>query len=67
MLEPLAKEKLKSTERQAKLDKLRLWVNFVPAPSNSVAVRDDNFTGVVRASGSLDFPILHIKVLAIVG
>jgi staphylococcal nuclease domain-containing protein 1 len=58
MLEPLAKEKLKSTERQAKLDKLRLWVNFVPAPSNSVAVQDDNFTGVVRASRQFRFPRL---------
>lgn len=60
MLEPLAKEKLKSTERQAKLDKLRLWVNFVPAPSNSVAVRDDNFTGVVSCTSSLDglFPAI---------
>jgi len=34
------------SSRQKK-DHLRIWINYVPPPSNSKAIRDDKFTGKV--------------------
>lgn len=47
MLEPAAKQKLKAAELEAKRQRLRIWANYVPPQSNSVAIRNDNFTGRV--------------------
>ncbi|XP_042498409.1 ribonuclease TUDOR 1 [Macadamia integrifolia] len=47
MMEEDARRQLKSSELQAKKDRLRIWTNFVPPPSNSKAIHDQNFTGKV--------------------
>uniref|UniRef100_A0A0D6R1R8 Ribonuclease n=1 Tax=Araucaria cunninghamii TaxID=56994 RepID=A0A0D6R1R8_ARACU len=47
MLEEDSKRCLKNAELQAKKDRLRIWTNYVPPPSNSKAIRDDKFTGKV--------------------
>nr|CAL38976.1 TUDOR protein with multiple SNc domains [Picea abies] len=47
MMEEDAKRRLKNAELQAKKDHLRIWINYVPPPSNSKAIRDDKFTGKV--------------------
>lgn len=47
MMEEDAKRRLKTAELQAKKDRLKIWVNYVPPPSNSKAIRDDKFTGKV--------------------
>eukprot|EP01018_Ginkgo_biloba_P017900 Gb_32409 [translate_table: standard] len=47
MMEEDSKRHLKSAELQAKKDRLRIWTNYVPPPSNSKAIRDDKFTGKV--------------------
>ncbi|CAI5530516.1 unnamed protein product [Closterium sp. Naga37s-1] len=46
MLEASAKAALKSAELEAKKQRVRMWTNFVPPQSNSIAFRD-NFTGKV--------------------
>lgn len=46
-LEDDTKRKLKAAELQAKRDRLRMWTNYVPRPSNSKAIHDQNFTGKV--------------------
>ncbi|GJP63402.1 hypothetical protein CLOP_g20489 [Closterium sp. NIES-67] len=46
MLEASAKGALKSAELESKKQRLRMWTNFVPPQSNSIAFRD-NFTGKV--------------------
>ena len=50
MLEPSAKAALKSAELEAKKQRVRMWTNFVPPASNSIAYRL-NFTGKVRLLG----------------
>lgn len=47
MMEEDAKRKLKAAELQAKKDRLRMWTNYVPPPTNSKAIHDQNFTGKV--------------------
>lgn len=47
MMEEDSKRRLKNAELQAKKDRLRIWTNYVPPPSNSKAIRDDKFTGKV--------------------
>ncbi|CAK9172613.1 unnamed protein product [Ilex paraguariensis] len=47
LLEDDAKRQLKSAELQAKKDRLRFWTNYVPPPTNSKAIHDQNFTGKV--------------------
>ncbi|KAJ7957145.1 Ribonuclease [Quillaja saponaria] len=47
MMEEDAKRKLKAAELQAKKSRLRFWTNYVPPPSNSKAIHDQNFTGKV--------------------
>ncbi|KAE9587364.1 hypothetical protein Lal_00004854 [Lupinus albus] len=47
MMEEEAKRKLKSAELKAKKTRLRIWTNYVPPPSNSKAIHDQNFTGKV--------------------
>ncbi|CAL0327720.1 unnamed protein product [Lupinus luteus] len=47
MMEEEAKRKLKTAELQAKKTRLRIWTNYVPPPSNSKAIHDQNFTGKV--------------------
>lgn len=47
MMEEDSKRRLKNAELQAKRDRLRIWTNYVPPPSNSKAIRDDKFTGKV--------------------
>eukprot|EP00271_Cylindrocystis_brebissonii_P011331 TRINITY_DN2863_c0_g1_i1.p1 TRINITY_DN2863_c0_g1~~TRINITY_DN2863_c0_g1_i1.p1 ORF type:complete len:1029 (-),score=217.63 TRINITY_DN2863_c0_g1_i1:718-3804(-) len=46
-LEPAYKAQLKALELDCKKRKIKMWANFVPPPSNSTAIRDDNFTGTV--------------------
>ncbi|KAE9604221.1 putative micrococcal nuclease [Lupinus albus] len=47
MMEEEAKRRLKTAELQAKKTRLRVWTNYVPPPSNSKAIHDQNFTGKV--------------------
>ncbi|KAJ1417805.1 Tudor domain [Sesbania bispinosa] len=47
MMEEEAKRKLKTAELLAKKNRLRMWTNYVPPPSNSKAIHDQNFTGKV--------------------
>lgn len=47
MMEEDAKRRLKSAELQAKKSRLRLWANYVPPPTNSKAIHDQNFMGKV--------------------
>ncbi|KAI4343532.1 hypothetical protein L6164_010870 [Bauhinia variegata] len=47
MMEEDAKRRLKTAELQAKKSRLRIWTNYVPPPTNSKAIHDQNFTGKV--------------------
>ncbi|GLT83908.1 hypothetical protein SLE2022_021720 [Rubroshorea leprosula] len=47
MMEEDAKRFLKNAELQAKKSRLRMWTNFVPLPTNSKAIHNQNFTGKV--------------------
>ncbi|XP_038878676.1 ribonuclease TUDOR 1-like [Benincasa hispida] len=47
MMEEDAKRRLKAAELQAKKTRLRLWANYVPPPTNSKAIHDQNFMGKV--------------------
>ncbi|KAL3716227.1 hypothetical protein ACJRO7_007913 [Eucalyptus globulus] len=47
MMEEEAKRRLKAAELQAKKSRLRFWTNYVPPPSNSKAISDQNFNGTV--------------------
>jgi len=47
MMEEEAKRKLKTSELQAKKNRLRMWTNYVPPATNSKAIHDQNFTGKV--------------------
>ncbi|KAF8390783.1 hypothetical protein HHK36_025311 [Tetracentron sinense] len=47
MMEEDAKRRLKSAELQVKKDRLRVWTNYVPPPTNSKAIHDQNFSGKV--------------------
>ncbi|XP_027903000.1 ribonuclease TUDOR 1-like [Vigna unguiculata] len=47
MMEEEAKRKLKTAELQAKKNRLRMWTNYVPPPSNSKAIHNQNFSGKV--------------------
>ncbi|KDP22512.1 hypothetical protein JCGZ_26343 [Jatropha curcas] len=47
MMEDDAKRRLKNAELQAKKNRLRIWTNYVPPPTNSKAIHDQNFTGKV--------------------
>lgn len=47
MMEEEAKRRLKSAELLAKKNRLRIWTNYVPPPTNSKAIHDQNFTGKV--------------------
>ncbi|GLT39904.1 hypothetical protein SLA2020_140700 [Shorea laevis] len=47
MMEEDAKRHLKNAELQAKKSRLRMWTNFVPLPTNSKAIHNQNFTGKV--------------------
>ena len=47
-MEEEAKQKLKTAELQAKKDRLRMWTNYVPPPSNSKAIHNQNFSGKVN-------------------
>ncbi|KAK7350749.1 hypothetical protein VNO77_09672 [Canavalia gladiata] len=47
MMEEEAKRRLKTAELQAKKNRLRMWTNYVPPPSNSKAIHNQNFTGKV--------------------
>ncbi|KAI6675794.1 hypothetical protein NL676_003700 [Syzygium grande] len=47
MMEEEAKRRLKAAELQAKKSRLRFWTNYVPPPSNSKAICDQNFSGTV--------------------
>ncbi|KAL6996806.1 Translin-1 [Sarracenia purpurea var. burkii] len=47
LMEEDAKRCLKSAELEAKKTRLRIWTNYVPPPTNSKAIHDQNFTGKV--------------------
>ncbi|KAL9313935.1 hypothetical protein ACSQ67_019387 [Phaseolus vulgaris] len=47
MMEEEAKRKLKTAELQAKKNRLRMWTNYVPPPSNSKAIHNQNFSGKI--------------------
>ncbi|KAL5174137.1 Ribonuclease TUDOR 1 [Glycine soja] len=47
MMEEEAKRKLKTSELQAKKNRLKIWTNYVPPATNSKAIHDQNFTGKV--------------------
>ncbi|KAI4336418.1 hypothetical protein L6164_014947 [Bauhinia variegata] len=47
MMEEDAKRKLKTSELQSKKNRLRIWTNYVPPPTNSKAIHGQNFTGKV--------------------
>lgn len=50
MMEEDAKRRLKAAELQAKKTRLKFWTNYVPPPTNSKAIHDQNFTGKVAAN-----------------
>jgi len=50
MMEEEAKRKLKTSELQAKKNRLKIWTNYVPPATNSKAIHDQNFTGKVKFS-----------------
>ena len=50
MMEEEAKRKLKTSELQAKKNRLKIWTNYVPPATNSKAIHDQNFTGKVNFS-----------------
>ena len=56
MMEEEAKRKLKAAELQAKKDRIRLWINYVPPATNSQAIHNQNFTGKVRDLCCRDIP-----------
>ncbi|XP_012471070.1 ribonuclease TUDOR 1 [Gossypium raimondii] len=47
MMEDDAKRRLKAAELQAKKTRLRIWTNYVPPVTNSMAIHDQNFIGKV--------------------
>ncbi|KAL2347119.1 hypothetical protein Fmac_001119 [Flemingia macrophylla] len=47
MMDDEAKRKLKTAELQAKKNRIRMWTNYVPPPSNSKAIHNQNFSGKV--------------------
>ncbi|GAB2257923.1 hypothetical protein Droror1_Dr00014083 [Drosera rotundifolia] len=47
MMDDGAKSKLKAAELEAKKNRIRIWTNYVPPPSNSKAIHNQNFTGKV--------------------
>lgn len=47
MMEPEVRNRLKNAELQSKLKRLKIWTNYVPEPSNSKAIHNQNFTGKV--------------------
>lgn len=47
MMEPDDKAKLKTAELQAKKERLKMWTNYTPPPSNSKAIHDQKFSGKV--------------------
>ncbi|GAB4848598.1 Translin-1 [Ancistrocladus abbreviatus] len=47
MMEEDARRRLKLAELQAKKERIRIWTNYVPPPSNSKAIHNQNFTGKV--------------------
>ena len=59
MMEEEAKRKLKTSELQAKKNRLKIWTNYVPPATNSKAIHDQNFTGKVKFS--LTIGLSHIK------
>lgn len=61
MMEEEAKRKLKTAELQAKKERLRLWINYVPPATNSKAIHNQNFTG--KVSNCSRFGILVLETL----
>ena len=59
-MEDEAKRRLKTAELQAKKTRLRFWTNYVPPPTNSKAIHDQNFTGKVGYLFSLVYWNLYI-------
>ena len=53
LLDEESRRSLKNTELIAKKEKLRLWANYVPPPSNSTAIHNDNFKGKVSGIASV--------------
>ncbi|KHG06599.1 Snd1 [Gossypium arboreum] len=47
MMEDDAKRRLKAAELQGKKTRLRIWTNYVPPVTNSMAIHDQNFIGKV--------------------
>ena len=66
MMEEEAKQKLKTAELQAKKDRLRMWTNYVPPPSNSKAIHNQNFSGKVNIAQSFIYAkqsvFIHINI-----
>ncbi|GAB4849872.1 hypothetical protein Ancab_004671 [Ancistrocladus abbreviatus] len=48
MMEEDARRRLKLAKLQAKKERIRIWTNYVPPPSNSKAIHNQNFTGKVE-------------------
>lgn len=63
MMEEDAKRRLKTAELQSKKDRLKIWTNYVPPPSNSKAIHDQNFAGKVVEVVSGDCVIVADEVI----
>ncbi|GAB4859588.1 hypothetical protein Ancab_011061, partial [Ancistrocladus abbreviatus] len=67
MMEEDARRRLKLAELQAKKERIRIWTNYVPPPSNSKAIHNQNFTGKVEllAYNDMNVPFQYFDLAEI--
>ncbi|GAB4825702.1 hypothetical protein Ancab_008575 [Ancistrocladus abbreviatus] len=67
MMEEDARWRLKLAELQAKKERIRIWTNYVPPPSNSKAIHNQNFTGKVEllAYNDMNVPFQYFDLVEI--
>ncbi|GAB4860077.1 hypothetical protein Ancab_011555 [Ancistrocladus abbreviatus] len=67
MMEEDARRRLKLAELQAKKERIRIWTNYVPPPSNSKAIHNQNFTGKVEllAYNDMNMPFQYFDLAEI--
>jgi len=66
-LEEKNRKEIKAAEIEAKKKRIRMWTNYVPPPSDSKAIHDQNFTGKVCATylvDSIRFLLSYINIAA---
>ncbi|GAB4849859.1 hypothetical protein Ancab_004658 [Ancistrocladus abbreviatus] len=67
MMEEDARRRLKLAELQAKKERIRIWTNYVPPLSNSMAIHNQNFTGKVEllAYNDMNVPFKYFDLAEI--